>query len=497
MNKKDIIDDIIANSNYKLREAYVANTIIYGDYIKYKESYNFSEYVFKEIFFHFVHNLEPIKCGVDGCGNKPKMEHFSKGFRKYCSNKCKSNAPEWKQKVKETNIKKFGVENPFQSDIIKNKIKESNITKYGVENPSQIKGVIEKANITKKAILKSKHPNIVDSSELYIQVICEVCDTISPIYKKTFFSRVANSYNVCTECNPINSMSSTKEKLLLTFIKENYTGKILTSDKTVLGGKELDIYLPDIKLAFEFNGLLWHSEFKVDKKYHIDKTNSCLEKGVHLIHIWEDDWTHKNEIVKSRILNLLKTNQRKLYARKCKIGVVDTSETKTFLKSNHIQGFVNSKISIGLYHDNELVSLMTFSNLRKNLNQTNKSGYFELTRFCSRLNYNVVGAAGKLLSYFIKNYVFCEIVSYADRSWSNGHVYDKLGFTFVHNTEPNYYYIERNKRFNRWNYRKDILVKQGFDSSKTEHQIMLDRKIYRIYDSGSKKYVLDNKKRSV
>ena len=159
-----------------------------------------------------------------------------------------------------------------------------------------------------------------------------------------------------------------------------------------------------------------------------------------------------------------------------------------FLNNNHIQGFMGSKIKIGLFYNNELVSLMTFGNLRKSMGQKKLEGSYEMLRFCNKLNINVIGGASKLFKYFIRNYNPIEVISYADRSWSKGNLYEKLGFSMEYKTKPNYYYIINGVREYRFNYRKDILVKQGFNENKTEHQIMLERKIYRIYNTGNYKF---------
>jgi hypothetical protein len=101
----------------------------------------------------------------------------------------------------------------------------------------------------------------------------------------------------------------------------------------------------------------------------------------------------------------------------------------------------------------------------------------------------VIGGASKLFKYFIKNYNPIEITTYADRSHSKGNLYEKLGFDFIHDTQPNYYYIINGIRKHRFNFRKDKLVSDGYDENMTEHEIMLSRNIYRIFDSGSKKYI--------
>jgi len=133
---------------------------------------------------------------------------------------------------------------------------------------------------------------------------------------------------------------------------------------------------------------------------------------------------------------------------------------------------------------------MTFGKLRKPLNSKSKSNNeYEMLRFCNILNTNVVGGASKLFKYFINKYKPEQVISYASRSYSNGKLYEKIGFKLQHITKPNYYYIIDGIKNYRFNFRKDILVKQGFDSTKSEHEIMLERKIYRIYDSGNLKFI--------
>ena len=218
------------------------------------------------------------------------------------------------------------------------------------------------------------------------------------------------------------------------------------------------------------------------------KTKLCLENGCHLIHIYEDEWDNKRDIVKSRILNLLGVNNIKYYARKCVVKGLTSKVYREFCKNNHIQGSVNAKIKLGLFHEDILVSVMSFGQLRSNLGSKTKENYWELLRFCNKLNSNVIGGASKLFKFFINNYDPINVISYADRSWSKGDLYTTLGFRMVSETKPNYHYIINKKRYNRYNFRKDKLVSEGYDKNSTERQIMLDRGFKRIYDSGSLKF---------
>jgi hypothetical protein len=261
--------------------------------------------------------------------------------------------------------------------------------------------------------------------------------------------------------------------------------------KKIIPPLELDIYIPNKNVAIELNGLYWHSEIYKDNNYHLNKTNECELKNIKLIHVFEDEWLFKKDIVKSRIKNILGLTTNKVYARKTNIKEVSSKESKEFLINNHIQGNINSSVRLGLYLDDKLMSLMTFGNLRKSMGENSVDDCYELFRFCNKLETIVIGGADKLLKHFIKKYLPTKIVSYADRRWSQGNLYEKLGFKFIHNSKPSYHYVVGDNREYRFKYRKDILIKEGYDKNKTEHQIMLDRKMYRIYDCGSKRYELN------
>ena len=131
---------------------------------------------------------------------------------------------------------------------------------------------------------------------------------------------------------------------------------------------------------------------------------------------------------------------------------------------------------------------MSFGGMRKSLGSKITDNNYELLRYCSSINTSVVGGPSKLLKYFIKKYNPNKIISYADRTISNGNLYTKLGFNLVSITKPNYYYVVNGVRKNRFSYRKDVLVKMGYDKNKTEKEIMFERGFYMIYDCGNLKY---------
>jgi hypothetical protein len=260
-------------------------------------------------------------------------------------------------------------------------------------------------------------------------------------------------------------------------------------NRKLLGNSsEVDIFIPSKKVGIEFNGLYFHSDKFQDSDYHLQKTNKANINSIRLIHIFEDEWLYKKDIVKSRLLNILSLVPNKIHARKCEIREVDTVKATKFLKENHIQGSVGAKVKIGLYYNNELVSLMTFGDLRKSLGQSKEEGSWELLRFCNKLNTTVVGGASKLLKHFEEEYQPITLISYADRRWSEGGLYKILNFEEVHKTKPNYFYTKGSIRESRFAFRKDVLVSQGYDKNKTEKEIMRELGYLRIYDCGTIKF---------
>ena len=417
-----------------------------------------------------------------------------------------------KDKIKQTNLEKYGFEFTSQTSFVKEKSKETNLEKYGYEHHLKNKEILKKqhdtnierygnefylkSNVYKNKrtnyLLKNYNLNIIKFDKSIYTIKCNKCNKEYNIENSLMIQRILYKTTICTLCNPINSFTeSGKENQLYDFIKLNYDKIIKLNDRHLI--KELDIYLPELKLAFEFNGVYWHNELNKSNDYHKEKTELCEEHGIHLIHIYEDDWLYKKEIVKSRILNLLGQTPNKIYARKCEIKEIsDNNILIYFLDKNHLQGFIGSQIKIGLFFNEELVSLMTFGSKRKFMKQNNDKNVYEMLRFCNKLNCSVIGGADKLFKYFINTYKPKEVISYADRSWSQGELYKKLGFIFVGKTPPNYYYVIDGIRKHRFGFRKDKLIREGFDSNKSEHEIMLERKIYRIYDSGSLKFIWNN-----
>jgi len=418
-----------------------------------------------------------------------------------------------KEEIQTSNIKrkntcndKYQVDYNVQFGLVKDKIKKSLIEKYGVDNPTKSKYITDKIkdNNLKKSIIriKEKYDNLnILSIDLNrnIKILCDKCNNEYSILLNFLYLRVIR-YKVtpCIHCNPVYSYSDSQKSIYDFILSIDTLISITVNDRSVISPKELDVYLPDYKLAFEFNGVYWHNELYRDKNYHLTKTELAIKNDITLIHIWEDDWTYMQDIIKSRILNLLNKTLNRIYSRKCRIKEVSFKESNQFLEDNHLQGKCVSKYNIGLYYGEELVSLMTFGNKRKSLGQVSKNGEYELLRFCNKLNTSVIGAASKLFKYFVEEYTPIKIISYANRCWTNAkdnNLYIKLGFEYVSTSRPNYWYVVDGVRRHRFNFRKDKLIAEGYDSNMTEHDIMISRNIYRVYDCGNYKFEWNNLKK--
>ena len=497
-----------------------------------------SDISFKEKVYIFINNLTEVPI-CKNCGVKLKCKKsLREGYGSYCSIKCTNQHEEHKNNVKETFNRKYGG-SPIRDKDIKKKIEQTNLERYGVTNifkdseyiksktkdklgvtnPNQLNSVVEKrklTNLNKYGVTntlllddsrknnhssklinfneKYKGLNVIDDSGDYVKLKCNDCNKEYDIDRSLLFYRFKNKINPCTICNTVSELKSIKEKEVIDFLS-SLGLNLIKGDRDILNGKEIDILIPDFNIGIEFNGLYWHCEKYVDKDYHINKTNVCESKGIHLIHIFEDEWVNNKDIVKSRLKNLFKLTENKVYGRKCIIKEVNTKDKTKFLNDNHIQGTIGSKVNLGLYYNDDLVSIMTFGKGRVVMNGVKNE--WELLRFCNKINHSVIGGASKLFKHFIKYYNPKQLISYADRRWSQGNLYYQLGFNKTHNSTPNYFYVVNNEREHRFKYRKNLLVEGGFDEKKTEREIMCDRGIYRIYDCGNLVYIYNNKEISL
>lgn len=387
----------------------------------------------------------------------------------------------------QTCIEKYGVKNPSHAEQSKYKISES--------SKKKIKFATSKNLITAKELAKlfekDKHTIIDVIQLLNINIITFETDNHYYISKNDIFK--LEDYFSKTEM----SGTSYSEKEIVDFIKSIYSEEIIENSKKIIPPKELDIYIPQKNLAIEFNGVHWHDENHIDKNYHLMKTKMCNENNIDLIHVFEDDWLYKKEIVKSMIASRLGIYQQKIFARKCECRILDYKLYKELLQKffdkNHLQGFAKCDIFVGLFYNDELIQCIGF----------NKKGWHdgnvELTRMVTKMNTQVIGGFSKLMNFVKKVYGFSKITSYVYRAWFNGKGYLASGFEIVKENPPSYSYVINGRRIHKSYFRKNKIKKmyergeiKFYNDDKSEHEIMLENNIYRIYDCGTIKVVYEN-----
>lgn len=416
-----------------------------------------------------------------------------------------SNSPtgsqEVRDKAKKTNLEKYGHANVAQSQVVKDKMAKTNLERYGHENAAQSDIVRDKNSVIRnKTELENyiiKYPKY-DFKEMVKGILTIGCiNGHNYEIRPTMFSqrvKYSGIENPCTVCSPVD-VGSIAEKELIDYIK-SFGDECIINDREQIG-RELDCYIPSKKIAFEYNGVYWHSEKFKDKNYHIDKKKKAYEKGINLIHIWEDIWIFKKHIVKSRIKNMLGFSSENIYARHCKIvKIEDLSLYKDFMNEHHIQGHINSKTVYALEHNDEIVAMVSFGSARASTGNRKEEGVYELLRFCNKIDTNVVGGASRLFKQFLKEINPVSVFSYASLDWSNlsDNVYEKIGFTFSKTTVPNYWYVKNGIRYHRYGFTKGSLINKGLGTSdQTEFEIMADNGYERCYDSGSNLYNYENK----
>lgn len=381
--------------------------------------------------------------------------------------------------------------------------------KYGVKNVALSPVIQEKrrSTIEKNSKMAEIYTNLAYNKETkgFNQIVDRVKDKVIPLFDRNDYngSRINNKYKwecvvcqhqfidyvdsgrtpVCKKCYP-NQISS-GEKEIKEYILSLGISNIQSNTKTILGNLEYDLYLPDFKIAIEYNGIYWHSDLFKDKTYHVTKFLRSKQEGIHLIQIFEDEWLNKKEIIKNRIKSILGVNT-KIFARKCSIRIISNDEYKSFVLNHHLQGYAPCTYRYGLLFQGEIVAVMSFSKSRYT-----KTGY-ELIRYCSK--HNVVGGASKLFKFFIQQLNPTMVVSYANRCWSKGNLYEKLGFSNITANDNNtgYWYIKNGIRYHRSNFNKKKLIKLGESPNLSEVEIMKSNGFLRIYDCGNYKFLWVN-----
>jgi len=351
----------------------------------------------------------------------------------------------------------------------------------------------EEISLGKNEILKRFEAANTDSFEYVIPENPRLKTVIQVKCKKHgWFDQVVASHMNGSGCPSCCHSVSKPELEIIDFIKTivGEGEEIITSDRKILGGLELDIYLPERGLAVEFNGLYWHSDrVKQDKDYHKKKYAGCKAAGIHLVSIFEDEWLHTPEKVKAALSSLLGKRIKGPSARQCTVERLENREAIDFTNLYHLQGKCAASHHYGLRdRDGNLVAVMSFGHPSRQSQQYS----WELKRFVTDGKTHA-GAASKLLKAFQRENGFPTIASFSDRRWFTGGMYAALGFEHDGEIKPDYSYIKGNKRFHKANFKRKLIrekLPEFYSEDLTEKQMMENAKYSRIWDCGKDRWLL-------
>jgi len=450
-------------------------------------------------------------CGKTGnckCAKQSVSKKVSSAKSKYNDEK----KDQIRRKRNKTNLERYGVINVGQTHKAKdkhrqfysdnknvsevvNKVKRTKLSRYGDEsynNPVKIKS-------TWRAMAEEYWNSKFPDKDLEL---LQSKEELSALFETMTIDEIAHSLNVHTQTvyKYLNKhdlrtpFKSCLEQEMIVYLKSLGINNIVCNTRRLLPSKkEIDIYLPDHKLAIEMNGVYWHHEDipHINRSYHKQKFFECEKMGIQLITVFSSFWKQNPEIVKRTILQKLGLATERIYARNTVIRKVTAKDTRLFLDTYHIQGYTPASVCYQLEYQNRVVAVMTFSK-RRIATGKDCSGY-ELVRYSSSTR--VVGGASRLVNAFRKEYPTEDIFSYSNNEWSNGSLYRSIGFRLDREIDVSYWYIDpkEDKLKHRFNYAKQKLVKQGYPAEKTEREITKEMGLLKLWDCGKRRWILDAK----
>ena len=389
--------------------------------------------------------------------NVNKVHVREQRILKYCSNKCAIKSSSTQEKTKKTCSEKYGKSRKWGKQ-----------EKYEFGQHYLQKNIKNINNIENESIMKK----LQDSGSW--ELVADHFGLSTNSHSSAFKFMIKNGYPIRR-----TNGSSKAENEIIEFVK-SLGFDVEINQRNIIKPYEIDIYIPEKKLAIEFNGLYWHSSNNIEddkfkSKYHLIKTELCEELEISLLHIFENEWKYLKDIWKSVIAHKL-GKSLKIHARKCVIKDIDKKVAKEFCIKNHLQGSANCSFAKGLYFNDELVMVATFGKSR----YSNKID-LELIRMCTKLNLCIVGGASKIT----KGHSF---VSYGNRRWCSqlSNVYSNFcEYTGV--SDPCYWYIKNYNLYHRSTYMKHKLknIFENFDDNLTEVENCYNNGLRRIWDSGN------------
>lgn len=429
----------------------------------------------------FIHNHHKPTLGKEMLqATKDKISLKQKEFQDTLNvEQKKENTQKARKAAIESNIKKYGVSSVFE------------LPQFQIENAKKSKLKIEqikdKLRLTKEEILEKCNKRgyqplfQYEDYKNHKQTLLFKCVKHNIEFELQLRALNRLDHDWCYQCRDYGS--SKEEKQLVDYIKSIYNKTIIEKKRNVIKPYELDVYLPENQIAFEYNGLHWHCDKYRESDYHFIKYQKCKDLNIQLIQFFSDEWLQKKEICKSIIKSKLGLLSN-ISARKLKVNHnPGKNEVVDFLNKNHLYGACKYFKAISLEDDNKNIKMViTF---RKPFTK-NKNATIEIARVATELNIVISGGFSRLMKHsteWAKQSNYVKILTYSDCRFSFGQVYEKYGFIYSGHTSVGYHYTDNYIRFNRFKFR----AKDGL----TEKEVAEKNKVYKIYDAGHYKWILN------
>lgn len=270
----------------------------------------------------------------------------------------------------------------------------------------------------------------------------------------------------------IGNMTSRGELEMLDWIKSELG---LDAKKFKRGGFEIDIYIPELKIGIEYNGLYWHSEAVHKSSYHLDKTQYFNKDGIRIIHIFENEWSDRKVQVKSFLKRELAYNKNVVDAGNLVFREIENNAAIEFFKKNHVGGISDKKplFNIGAFFDSTLLCVASFSD---------DVEHCLMSDLAFADGWTINGILNEFLRLASKR-SGKHIIASVDLRWLDGAEHEGGGLAMVEKTPPDYFYFKNRKVFSRQS--RELGIPEGM----TEHEHALADGLLRVYDCGKKIFV--------
>ncbi len=262
--------------------------------------------------------------------------------------------------------------------------------------------------------------------------------------------------------------------------------EVFENVRHVIAPLEIDIWVPSLSLAIEYCGVHYHSEIHTPEKArrrHLEKLQACERLDIRLVTVFSDEWIQRRAICRAYLQALAGLPGQRVGARKCQVTEVDPKTAADFFDAHHLQAAGAETRCWGLTHAGKLVAVAGFRH--------RGDGVWELSRYALTAHLHVAGGLQRLLAGAIPQLQATRIVTFSDRRWSSGGIYERSGFVAAEVLPPGYWYIKKGSDRHRWHRSKFRKAALGVGDETTEREEMAARGYARIWDCGLVRWEMD------